>query len=62
MKKRSHVLHELLAGCVQRKDIECLRQHLTPKHEYVLFVRLSPLQVGSLAESSWFVATCRLVS
>ena len=45
MKKRSHVLHELLAGCVQRKDVECLRQHLTPKHEYVLFVRLSPLQV-----------------
>ena len=46
MKKRSHVLHELLAGCVQRKDVECLRAHLTPKFEYVLFVRLSPLQVS----------------
>ncbi|XP_076811067.1 uncharacterized protein LOC143453580 isoform X2 [Clavelina lepadiformis] len=45
MKKRSHVLHELLSGCVQRKDVSCLARHLQPKHEYVVFVRLSPLQV-----------------
>uniref|UniRef100_H2Y5N7 Transcriptional regulator ATRX n=1 Tax=Ciona savignyi TaxID=51511 RepID=H2Y5N7_CIOSA len=44
MKKRSHVLHELLAGCVQRKDIDCLREQLMPKYEYVLRVRLTPLQ------------------
>ncbi|XP_078494197.1 uncharacterized protein LOC778547 isoform X2 [Ciona intestinalis] len=45
MKKRSHVLHELLAGCVQRKDVNCLREQLMPKHEYVLFVRLTPVQI-----------------
>uniref|UniRef100_H2Y5N4 Transcriptional regulator ATRX n=1 Tax=Ciona savignyi TaxID=51511 RepID=H2Y5N4_CIOSA len=46
MKKRSHVLHELLAGCVQRKDIDCLREQLMPKYEYVLRVRLTPLQIA----------------
>nr|XP_039263032.1 transcriptional regulator ATRX homolog [Styela clava] len=45
MKKRAHVLHELLAGCLQRKDYTCLRAHLAPKYEYVLSVRLSDLQI-----------------
>nr|CAB3224711.1 transcriptional regulator ATRX homolog [Phallusia mammillata] len=45
MKKRSHILHKLLAGCVQRKDVGCLSQLLKPKVEYVLLVRLSPLQI-----------------
>ncbi|KAL3042493.1 hypothetical protein OYC64_020427 [Pagothenia borchgrevinki] len=44
MKKRAHVLHEMLAGCVQRKDYSELTQFLPPKHEYVLAVRLSPHQ------------------
>lgn len=45
MKKRAHVLHELLAGCVQRKDYTYLKEHLPPKYEYTLKVRLSQLQI-----------------
>ncbi|KAM9384729.1 transcriptional regulator ATRX-like isoform 1-T1 [Pholidichthys leucotaenia] len=44
MKKRAHVLHKMLAGCVQRRDYSELTQFLPPKHEYVLAVRVSPLQ------------------
>ncbi|CAJ1064215.1 transcriptional regulator ATRX-like isoform X1 [Xyrichtys novacula] len=44
MKKRAHVLHAMLARCVQRKDYSELTQFLPPKHEYVLAVRFSPLQ------------------
>ncbi|XP_011481932.1 transcriptional regulator ATRX [Oryzias latipes] len=44
MKKRAHVLHSVLAGCVQRKDYSELTQFLAPKFEYVLAVRVSPLQ------------------
>ncbi|KAM6983495.1 transcriptional regulator ATRX-like [Tautogolabrus adspersus] len=44
MKKRAHVLHAMLAGCVQRRDYSELTQFLPPKHEYVLAVRISPLQ------------------
>ncbi|XP_066515415.1 transcriptional regulator ATRX-like isoform X2 [Hoplias malabaricus] len=44
MKKRVHVLHELLAGCVQRKDYSALTLFLPPKQEYVLSVRMTPLQ------------------
>ena len=46
MKRRSHVLHEMLSGVVQRKDIDALKEHLPPKHEYVIFCRLSEVQVG----------------
>lgn len=44
MKNRAHVLHAMLAGCVQRKDYSELTQFLPPKHEYVLAVRVTPLQ------------------
>ncbi|XP_029304789.1 transcriptional regulator ATRX-like isoform X1 [Cottoperca gobio] len=44
MKNRAHVLHAMLAGCVQRRDYSELTQFLPPKHEYVLAVRLSPHQ------------------
>ncbi|XP_070773018.1 transcriptional regulator ATRX-like [Enoplosus armatus] len=44
MKKRAHVLHAMLAGCVQRRDYSELTQFLPPKYEYVLAVRVSPLQ------------------
>ncbi|GAA6235942.1 transcriptional regulator ATRX-like isoform X1 [Lates japonicus] len=44
MKKRAHVLHSVLAGCVQRRDYSELTQFLPPKHEYVVAVRVSPLQ------------------
>uniref|UniRef100_H3CU71 DNA helicase n=1 Tax=Tetraodon nigroviridis TaxID=99883 RepID=H3CU71_TETNG len=44
MKKRAHILYEMLAGCVQRKDYTALTKFLPPKHEYVLSIRVSPLQ------------------
>ncbi|XP_060719259.1 transcriptional regulator ATRX-like [Tachysurus vachellii] len=44
MKKRVHVLHALLAGCVQRRDYSALTPFLPPKREYVLYIRMSTLQ------------------
>uniref|UniRef100_A0A671WTN9 DNA helicase n=1 Tax=Sparus aurata TaxID=8175 RepID=A0A671WTN9_SPAAU len=44
MKKRAHILYEMLAGCVQRKDYTALTKFLPPKHEYVLSVRVTPIQ------------------
>lgn len=45
MKKRAHILHETLAGCVQRKDYSALTKFLLPKLEYVISVRLCELQI-----------------
>ena len=36
MKRRAHVLHNLLSGCVQRKDYHVLAKHLPEKHEYII--------------------------
>ncbi|XP_051540427.1 transcriptional regulator ATRX-like isoform X2 [Myxocyprinus asiaticus] len=44
MKNRSHVLHELLSGFIQRRDYSVLTSCLPPKREYVLSVRMTPLQ------------------
>lgn len=44
MKKRAHVLHAMLSRSVQRRDYSELTKCLPPKHEYVLAVRISPLQ------------------
>ncbi|XP_077448289.1 ATRX chromatin remodeler, like isoform X2 [Stigmatopora argus] len=44
MKRRAHVLHAMLSGCVQRKDYSELAEFLPPKYEYVVEVRVSPLQ------------------
>uniref|UniRef100_A0A3Q3J419 DNA helicase n=1 Tax=Monopterus albus TaxID=43700 RepID=A0A3Q3J419_MONAL len=44
MKKRAHILYEMLAGCVQRKDYTALTKFLPPKHEYVLSIRMTPIQ------------------
>ncbi|KAI6078373.1 transcriptional regulator ATRX [Aix galericulata] len=44
MKKRAHILYEMLAGCVQRKDYTALTKFLPPKYEYVLEVRMTPIQ------------------
>ncbi|XP_053400537.1 transcriptional regulator ATRX-like [Mercenaria mercenaria] len=46
MKRRAHILHELLAGCVQRKDYSALTKFLPPKFEYVISVRLSKVQMS----------------
>lgn len=45
MKKRSHILHKLLDGCVQRRDYSVLAPYLPIKHEYVVSIQLTPLQV-----------------
>ncbi|XP_067663405.1 transcriptional regulator ATRX-like isoform X2 [Haliotis asinina] len=45
MGRRAHVLHEMLAGCVQRRDYSALTKFLPPKFEYVISVRLSPVQI-----------------
>ncbi|XP_050509138.1 transcriptional regulator ATRX homolog isoform X2 [Diabrotica virgifera virgifera] len=45
MRKRSHVLHKLLDGVVQRRDYSVLEPYLPPKHEYVIFLKLSDVQV-----------------
>ncbi|CAH0551007.1 unnamed protein product [Brassicogethes aeneus] len=45
MRKRAHVLHKMLDGIVQRRDYAVLEPYLPPKHEYVLFVSLTDVQV-----------------
>ncbi|KAJ8985899.1 hypothetical protein NQ317_010656 [Molorchus minor] len=45
MRKRSHVLHKLLDGVVQRRDYGVLEPYLPPKHEYVLFINLTETQI-----------------
>lgn len=45
MKKRAHILHDVLDGCVQRKDYNVIRDYLKPKKEYVLSIRLSDIQI-----------------
>ncbi|XP_056155506.1 helicase ARIP4-like [Lampris incognitus] len=44
MRYRSHVLHSLLEGFVQRRGHDVLRDQLPSKEEHVILVRLSPLQ------------------
>ncbi|KAL5277880.1 ATRX family protein [Megaselia abdita] len=44
MKHRSHILHKLLEGCIQRRDYSVLAPYLPPKHEYVVYVTLSDIQ------------------
>lgn len=45
MKKRIHILHKLLDGCVQRCDYAALTKFLPPKHEFVISVKLSEVQM-----------------
>uniref|UniRef100_A0A336K786 CSON004121 protein n=1 Tax=Culicoides sonorensis TaxID=179676 RepID=A0A336K786_CULSO len=45
MKRRSHVLHKMLEGCVQRRDYSVLAPFLPIKHEYVISIKLTPLQI-----------------
>lgn len=45
MKRRSHILHKMLDGCVQRRDYAVLAPYLPVKHEYVVYIKLTKLQV-----------------
>uniref|UniRef100_A0A182Q624 Transcriptional regulator ATRX n=1 Tax=Anopheles farauti TaxID=69004 RepID=A0A182Q624_9DIPT len=44
MRKRAHVLHKLLDGCVQRRDYAVLAPFLPPKLEFVVSIKLTPMQ------------------
>ncbi|XP_065212538.1 uncharacterized protein LOC135840116 [Planococcus citri] len=44
MRYRAHVLHSLLEGFVQRRSHSVLQQTLPTKYEYVLLLKLTPLQ------------------
>ncbi|XP_075039957.1 helicase ARIP4 [Mixophyes fleayi] len=44
MRYRSHVLHSLLEGFVQRRGHTVLKAQLPSKEEHVILVRLSPIQ------------------
>eukprot|EP00117_Sycon_ciliatum_P040167 scpid27693/ scgid5486/ Helicase ARIP4; Androgen receptor-interacting protein 4; RAD54-like protein 2 len=44
MRQRTHILHTLLEGFVQRRDQRILTKSLPTIHEWVLSVRLSPVQ------------------
>uniref|UniRef100_A0A182P991 Transcriptional regulator ATRX n=1 Tax=Anopheles epiroticus TaxID=199890 RepID=A0A182P991_9DIPT len=45
MRKRAHVLHKLLDGCVQRRDYSVLAPFLPPKLEFVVSIKLTALQI-----------------
>lgn len=44
MKKRSHVLHKLLKGTIQRYEVSELQSYLPEKIDYVLFIKLHEIQ------------------
>lgn len=44
LKRRSHVLHNLLDGCIHRADLSILEPLLRPKDEYIVYVRLTSFQ------------------
>lgn len=46
MKKRTHILHKLLDGCVHRCDYNVLVPYLQPKLEYVLKIKSSDVQAN----------------
>lgn len=45
MRRRAHVLHNMLEGCVQRRDYSVLAPFLPKKYEYVISIKLTDLQI-----------------
>lgn len=45
MKRRGFVLHRRLNGIVNRQDFSIIRAYLPPKNEYVISIRMKPLQI-----------------
>ncbi|KAL4113339.1 hypothetical protein QTP88_016979 [Uroleucon formosanum] len=45
MKRRSHVLHRMLEGFVQRFDYSVLTPFLPTKHEYVIYLKMANNQI-----------------
>lgn len=50
MRRRAHVLHKMLDAVVERRDYNVLAPFLPPKHEYVLFITLTDVQVSLYQE------------
>ncbi len=48
MRFRAHVLHSLLEGFVQRRGHDVFFSSLPKKQEYVVLLKLSPIQKGKL--------------
>ncbi|KAJ8717736.1 hypothetical protein PYW07_005666 [Mythimna separata] len=44
MKARTHILHKVLEGCLQRQEASVLYPYLPKKHEYTVFITLTPCQ------------------
>ncbi|CAF1001816.1 unnamed protein product, partial [Didymodactylos carnosus] len=44
MKRRACVLHDLLTGCIDRRDYSLLKTYLPPKFEYIITIRMCDLQ------------------
>ncbi|XP_035434914.2 uncharacterized protein LOC118265808 isoform X2 [Spodoptera frugiperda] len=44
MKARTHILHKVLEGCLQRQEASVLYPYLPKKHEYTVFITLTQCQ------------------
>ncbi|XP_050674558.1 uncharacterized protein LOC126972036 isoform X2 [Leptidea sinapis] len=44
MKARTHILHKVLEGCLQRQEASVLYPYLPKKYEYTVFIPLTPCQ------------------
>ncbi|XP_014365796.2 uncharacterized protein LOC106716733 [Papilio machaon] len=44
MKARTHILHKVLEGCLQRQEAAVLYPYLPKKHEYTVFIPLTKCQ------------------
>lgn len=44
MKARTHILHKVLEGCLQRQEASVLYPYLPKKHEYTVFIPLTKCQ------------------
>lgn len=44
MKARTHILHKVLEGCLQRLEASVLYPYLPKKYEYTLFISLTQCQ------------------
>lgn len=44
MKARTHILHKVLEGCLQRQEASVLYPYLPKKYEYTVFISLTKCQ------------------
>jgi len=58
MRFRSHVLHSLLEGFVQRRSHMVLKAALPKKEEWVFFVKMTPIQCALYKEFIRYLTVC----